>query len=266
MKTIKKPLTRLIADEEVTQVTKVWSLPNVEKTLSDDELAQTNAMSKQRRWQYEPPEQEIEEEIVPLTAEEIEEIRQAAYQEGFEQGKAEGFAAGKEEGLPIGQAEGFNQGKETGYSEGLSEGQETIKAQLKNFEAIVEQLHQPLRNLDHQVEQELITLAASLAEAIVMAEVKTNPEVIISALNAGVKALPTKDSQIFIYLCPDDLTVVESLYGEEALEENGWSLMRDPQLEQGSCRVENATSNVDLRLKTRIKDVVDSFLHDALSQ
>ena len=71
-----------------------------------------------------------EEEIlapIPLTAEEIDEIRQAASEEGFNQGKEEGFAKGYEEGMTKGLAEGKTQGVEEGKEEGLTQGKEAIE-------------------------------------------------------------------------------------------------------------------------------------------
>ena len=64
---------------------------------SAQEKEKTNALGKKRNWVYEPPESE-EAEPQPLTAQEIEDIRQAASEEGFSQGKEEGFAKGYEEG------------------------------------------------------------------------------------------------------------------------------------------------------------------------
>ena len=79
------------------QETDVWSLPSVEsENTSKDE--KTNAMGRKPTWRFEPPEDSLEEEVVPLTAEDIENIRQAAFDEGFNQGKEDGFAKGHEEG------------------------------------------------------------------------------------------------------------------------------------------------------------------------
>ena len=60
----------------------VWSLPNVQETPTEKQSQYTNALGKKKAWRYEPPEEEIIEPE-PLTAEEIEDIRQAAHDEGF---------------------------------------------------------------------------------------------------------------------------------------------------------------------------------------
>ena len=71
---------------------KGWDLPHVEQPESTQE-SKTNALNRRSDWKYEPPEEP--EEIKPPTAEEIEAIRQAAYEEGYNEGKQTGFEEGK---------------------------------------------------------------------------------------------------------------------------------------------------------------------------
>ena len=72
-------------------------MPDVQEQPSVQDTNKTNALGKKSNWVYEPPEPE-EPEPQPLTAQDIEEIRQAASEEGFSQGKEEGFTKGYEEG------------------------------------------------------------------------------------------------------------------------------------------------------------------------
>lgn len=242
----------------------VWPLPSVEVEI-DESSIKTNALGKKPAWRYEPPE-EIEEEIQPLTAEEIEEIRQAAYEEGFNQGKEEGFSTGFDEGKKSGHEEGLTQGHEEGMANGLEEGQAVIKALTEKWSLLTEQLHQPLTVVEKNVEQQLLQLVVQLTEAITLQEAKTNPAIILSALGEGMKALPSQDAQTQILLHPDDITLIEQEFTPEHIEKQGWRLVAAPQLSQGSCQIENSTSNIDLSIKSRIKEVLESFLQEALHQ
>ena len=127
----------------------VWSLPSIASEVVDDE--KTNAFGKKSTWKYEPPEAD-EPEIVPLTAEEIEEIHQAAHDEGFNQGKEEGFSAGFDEGKRSGHEEGLKEGHEEGLAAGLAEGQEQIEQLIQQWKMLTEQLYQPLKVIEHNVE------------------------------------------------------------------------------------------------------------------
>jgi flagellar assembly protein FliH len=247
------------------QETDVWSLPTVEpENTAKDEA--TNAMGRKATWRFEPPEASVEEEIVPLTADDIEQIRQAAFDEGFSQGKEEGFAKGYEEGKVSGHEEGLVSGHEEGLETGLAEGKESIEEQSSAWQSLTEQLNKPLLNVEKNVEQQLLHLVVQLTEAITLQEAKTNPDILIGAISAGIKALPSQETQTQILLHPDDIKRVEKQFGAKHVQEQGWRLLAAPQLLPGSCQIENSTSNIDLSIKSRIKEVLDSFLQDALHQ
>jgi flagellar assembly protein FliH len=241
----------------------VWSYPNVQKQNNVEEDSHTNALGKKITWRYEPPEEEIAEPE-PLTAEVIEEIRQAAHDEGFGQGKEEGFSKGVEEGKKQGIEEGTLEGVESGTEQGLAQGKETIDALSENWKNLIEQLDKPLASLEKNVEEQLLNLVVQLTEAVVLQEAKTNPDILMAAINTGIKALPSNDANTQIYLNPDDIKQVEEQFGEQHIKDSGWKLLPAPQLSAGSCQIENSTSNIDLQMKSRLKQVLESFLQDAL--
>lgn len=241
-----------------------WSLPDVKPRVDDD--GKTNALGKSRQWRYEPPEETEVAEPVPLTAEEIEEIRQAAYEEGFSQGKEEGFANGFDEGKTAGHQEGLTTGHEEGVTAGLAEGKETSDQQLAAMQSLIDQLHQPLANVEKNVEAQLLQLVVQLTQAVTTHEAKTNPDILLSAISAGIKALPGQDTQTQILLNPQDIKLVEQQFGVGHIEQQGWRLLAAPQLPVGSCQIENSTSNIDLNIKSRLNEVLESFLQEALHQ
>ena len=264
MKILNKTSPKIIKPNS-EQATDVWSLPAVEADNSQvDET--TNAMGKKHTWRYEPPDTVEEDEITPLTAEDIEDIRQAAFDEGLNQGKEEGFAKGYEEGKVSGHEEGSKLGHEEGVEKGLAEGKTSIDEQSVAWQSLIEQLHNPLQGVEKNVEQQLIHLVVQLTEAITLQEAKTNPDILIGAISAGIKALPSQETQTQILLHPDDIKRVEKQFGVAHVQEQGWRLLAAPQLAPGSCQIENSTSNIDLSVKSRIKEVLDSFLQDALYQ
>ena len=80
----KNPLEHVVHLED-DQDLDVWALPDVsEEIIVENE--KTNAFGKKSTWVYEPPEEE-QPVLAPLTADEIESIRQAAHEEGFNQGR-----------------------------------------------------------------------------------------------------------------------------------------------------------------------------------
>jgi len=243
---------------------KIWPIPKVTEPVTAIEETKTNALGLKATWRYEAPEAIETVELAPLTAEDIEEIRQAAFNEGFNQGKEEGFTKGYEEGKAEGHQEGLITGHQEGLAGGLEEGKSTITESSAKWNNLVNELHQPMANIDKNVEEQLLQLVVQLTEAVVLHEAKVNPDILIAAISAGIKALPSQEAQTQIYCHPDDIKLIEKEFGAEHIKESGWRLLPTPQLAVGSCQIENSTSNIDLSVKSRLKQVLDSFLDNAL--
>lgn len=201
-------------------------------------------------------------EVKPLTAEDLEQIRQAAYDEGFQQGKEEGFSQGYQEGREQGLADGSTQGQAEGKKQGLAEGEALIREQLAQLQGLISQLQQPLQQLDQQVEQACLDLAVAMAQAVIGVEVKTNPQVILQSLRDAVEALPFQPHQLVIKLHPADLAIVQMHFSAEEISQRQWQLLAEPSLEPGDCWVSSEVSSVDRRIKTRLQASLEHFLQE----
>ena len=226
-----------------------WQLPDVGASLA---VPGTNVFGRKTP-QYKPVEQP--KKIQPPTLAEIEQIRAEAEQEGLSQGHAEGLQKGLEdgrlEGLKAGHEEGYAQGKEQGLEDGLAE----AAAKMQQLNELLAQFEQPLKLLDVQVEQSLLSLVQTLAKQTLQHELNTHPDVILAALRAGIDALPIKEQRVSVRLHPEDVVLVAELYGEDQLAKNNWVLEKDPSLSRGSCIVDSQRSQVDMQLEQRIAAV-----------
>ena len=241
----------------------LWNLPSVEP--EEDTSDKKNAFGLKSDWRYEPPEEE-HEEPAPLTAQEIDDIRQAAYDEGFNEGKESGFTQGYEEGKKQGHEEGITQGHDEGLNKGLEDAKEQIDVLTQQWQALINDLHEPIAHVENNVEQQLLNLVVQLTQAVTLQEAKINPDIVLSAISEGIKLLPLQDPNTQIYLNPEDIKMVEEKFGAEYIQEKNWRLLPAPHIDRGSCQIENSTSNIDLTMKSRLKDVLDSFLQDAIYQ
>jgi flagellar assembly protein FliH len=244
-----------------------WHLPDVK----DDSIkpdGKTSAMGRSVDWYYGKKQREQEqaeqqeEEIKPLTAVEIEDIRQAAYDEGILQGHNDGFEKGHSEGLEKGHSEGLEKGKEEGIAAGMEEGRVIIIDHAERWQQLTEQLNNPLFEINETVEKQLLELTVQLAEAVIGVEVKTSQTAIFNTLKESIDALPVSDSRCEISLNPADLELVKNQFSDQNLADKGWHIKAEPTIEQGGCIVESRTSSIDRTLKERIKSTLDRFLHD----
>jgi flagellar assembly protein FliH len=239
---------------------KLWDLPSVdEQTQVDD--TKTNAFNKPLgKWKYEAPEQE--EDLAPLTAEDIEAIRSAAYQEGFEAGQKDGFEKGHQEGLESGKAEGFEQGKIEGLEKGESEAAEAANVHIQAISDILAHMQQPFKQVDDNVKQELVLLSVSLAKAILKTEISQSTESLEKIIHEAVMVLPMCDTHYHIHLHPQDLDNITEALGEQALEDKRWKLTANAQMELGGCKVVTDNNAVDMSIARRCEQVFSQLLID----
>lgn len=238
-----------------------WQTPDLTADASS-QSTKTNALNLQQPDARQKLPELQDEELVfkPLTADDMEQIRQAAYDEGSVQGKEEGFAKGYSEGREQGQEDGFKQGQAEGKKQGLADASTELDTLRGQLSTLLDQLQQPLAGLDNQVEQELISLTLAMAKAVINNEVKTNPKVILQALQEAVAALPLQSGNLVIKLNPADLSNVKRHYNDTELTERGWKLRSEPLVEQGGCLVESSSSSVDRSLNQRIESSLEHFL------
>jgi len=268
-----KPL-RISTDEPVATAPAAKAAPvNKPETItagssipavSPASLYKTNALYKKRPEPGERLSAKHEDEVVikPLTADDIEQIRQAAFDEGISQGKEEGFGQGYSEGREQGYQDGQQQGQAEGKKLGLSEGEQLIREQLAQLQTLLDQLQQPLLKVDAEVEQSLLHLTLQMAQAVIGVEVKTNPQCILNTLRDAVDALPYQADKLIIKLHPDDVAIIAQHYSPAEIAERLWQIRSEPALDRGDCRVESTESSVDRTVKTRLQSSLEHFLQE----
>lgn len=235
-----------------------WDLPFVENPPDDDASQRTNALNRRSDWKYEPPEEEAE--ISPPTLEEIEAIRQAAQDEGYQEGKTQGHEEGRAAGFEEGKNAGYEEGLELGKAQGLEEGQQQITEQSERFALLADALTEPLSQANDDTRQQLVRLAVSLARAVIRTEIKSSEDVILQALSEGLKALPINETAYQIHMHPDDVSRVTEHFGEETIKTKGWQLIGSPGMEEGGCDITTSQNAVDVSIERRCRDVLDKFL------
>ena len=220
--------------------------------------SESNAINKTSDWKWEPPEEE--EEILPPTAEEIEAIRKAAYEEGFLQGLDEGQLKGYEEGLEKGTEEGQKKGYEQGLNEGLQEGREIIEQQMQAWQSLNASLQEPLTLIEAELEKELTQLAVALARSVIRTEVQLNENIIFEALKSGLKVLPIRENGYQIHLNPEDLTLVKQHFSEEEIQQHNWIMVESVGQSRGGCEIVTDSNAVDVSIERRVRESLDKFL------
>ncbi|QXW30785.1 flagellar assembly protein FliH [Aeromonas sanarellii] len=241
-----------------------WGWPEMETEAE----VETNALGLAPDWYRQeqapelPPDAPVEEPAPSITAEEVEAIRQAAWEEGMREGREAGFAKGLEEGKLEGLQQGHQAGLEQGREEGLALGRDQVEQEVARWQALATRLATPLSELDGAVEQQLITLVQQLARALIRHEAQTSPTLLLEALKQGLALLPVAEQGVTLMLHPDDVTRVEQAFGAEECVRRHWRLQSDPTLSPGDLQLATELSSIDLTLSGRIDQLLRNFLRD----
>lgn len=174
-----------------------------------------------------------------LTAEQLEELQKEAYQEGFDLGKKEGF--------------------EVGHREALEGGRQQLNELVQGVEQLMATLEAPLKELDEQVERELVELVISMVRQLVRREIRMEPSHIIGIVRESLSILPVSSRNIRVHLHPEDARLVRDIY-DMSENEQGWKVLEDPVLARGGCRVVTETSQVDATLESRLAAMVTHLM------
>jgi len=168
-----------------------------------------------------------------LTAERLALIEEEARKEGFDQGRKEGLAAGKK----------------------------MIDTRLEVLDQLIRGMEQPLQQIDDLVEKDLVDLAFTIARQLIRREMNTQPDQIIAVVREALGVLPTGARGIQAFLNPADAKLVRELM-VMADHEQSWTLVEDPAMTRGGCRVQTEQSRVDSSVEARLNAVIANVLGD----
>ncbi|PQP06563.1 MULTISPECIES: flagellar assembly protein FliH [Pseudomonas] len=212
----------------------VWALPSFDPFVPEPEPEP----------EPEPPEMEEVplEEVQPLTLEELESIRQEAYNEGFAVGEKEGFHSTM---LKVRQ-----------------EAEVALTAKLAHLEQLMLNLFEPIAEQDTQIEKSLVDLVQHITKQVIQRELAIDSTQIEHVMREALKLLPLGVGNVRLYVNPQDFEQVKAL--RERHEET-WRIVEDESLLPGGCRVETEHSRIDATIETRVTQVMAKLfdqLHD----
>ena len=188
-----------------------------------------------------PAEVEVEdvelEAVQPLTLEEVEAVRQDAYNEGFSTGERDGF--------------------QSGQVRARQEAEAALKPRLQALESIMQQLFDPIAAQDQAIEHMLLDLVRRISEEVIRRELLLDSSQIGKVLREALKLLPLDDGQVRIYINPQDFDTLKQL---RERHEESWRILEDDSLQPGGCRIETRNSQIDASVETRLHTLMQQLL------
>lgn len=199
-------------------------------------------------------------EVEPLTAEQLELIRQEAFNEGLNQGLVEGrqkgeklgYEAGHLEGLEKGQIEGrklgFDSGFEKGETQAREQGEKQAQKNTNNLKTILNAIDQHLDQQKKEISESLPDIILAIAKAVVTQELSQGSEHIVAIVQQAVDSLPLESGHLKIEVNPHDLPYIEAAIEQGEFEGEAHA---SEKIDEGGCRIHSRYSAVNFTISER---------------
>ena len=153
--------------------------------------------------------------------------------------------------------------RKTGYAEGLVEGRraacDEVRRQATALQRVLDSLAQPLADMDHIVESQLVELAREIGTNLFRRELAAAPEQIVELAREAIRSLPFGAETVTVYLNPADAQILAE-HGGDAVGD--CEVVQDATIEVGGCRVRTANSELDATVEGRasaVREILDGL-------
>lgn len=193
-----------------------------------------------------PPLTELRASVRPQAGSAME---QPSFAEGFQDGMDRGYREGYESGLRSGRQDGIAEG----HSEGMLAGRREVQARFAELAGPVDGMLESLRHLQHDYQsalrKEVVELVAKVARQVIRCELALQPVQLLALVDETLAAMPPTPEGVEIHLNPAELERIRELDPERARR---WSLVADPRMEAGECRVRAGGHEADAGCRQRL--------------
>lgn len=177
------------------------------------------------------------DDVKPLTLDEVEAIRQDAWNEGFSTGEKDGFHAGQ--------------------LKAAQEAEIVLASKVQVLENIMRELFDPIANQDQQLEEMMLELVMQISRQVIQRELKIDSSQIKQVVRESLKLLPIGSEAIRVYVNPQDFEHIKAL---RERHEESWKIIEDDDLLPGGCRFESVNTQINASIETRIEHIATQFL------
>lgn len=155
------------------------------------------------------------------------------------------------------QKEGYTLGEQRGYADAKS----AVDQRIAKLDQLIANISQLPEDFDEGVVLELTHLAIGIAKRLIRRELKASPDEIIGVIREAVNMLPGVTQKLVIRVHPDDARLIRDVLPMHESEQ-GWQLIEDPTVTPGGCQINTETSGIDATLETRINRIVNTVTWD----
>jgi flagellar assembly protein FliH len=207
------------------------------------------------RWEppsFDPPKPPKPPKVAPIqypTVEEVEAIREKAYQEAYELGSNQGFVEGRDAG--------YKEGKESGYREGYKQGYVEADEETKRLQNALGQLLETLTGMPEAIAEPLTQFSYEIACRLA-ANVSMERAPFVAAVQEALMRLPRPGENLYLRLHADEVETWKNIVDDPGLPFN-CTIFLDADVRPGHAYVEVAGARIDVGAQAR-KALVEAAL------
>ncbi|MGE8360510.1 flagellar assembly protein FliH [Pseudomonas sp.] len=244
--TAKDVSSELIRAKDIGAIDR-WALPSFDEHVEppEQDLEAEHPAQEAAAVEEAPVESEevAIEDVKPLTLDELEAIRQDAYNEGFATGEKDGFRAGQ--------------------LKAKQEADTALGGKLASLEQVMSHLLDPIAEQDQQLEAALVSLVSHMTRQVIQRELNTDSSQIRHVLREALKLLPMGADNVRIHINPQDFEMIKALRDRH---EETWRILEDDSLLPGGCRVESEHTRIDASVETRMNQAIKQLFEQQREQ
>lgn len=196
---------------------------------------------------------EIHDEKISLTPDELQERLNSEYQKGLSDGYKNGFEVGKNEGFTEGFSKGVRETEQKLQSEYEARKEDYINLLSRELEYVrkyISKLDSYIEEVDNVLPQILI----KFIQDIVGLERKINDKLIINIVKKSLSKL--KDIEIIDFIVnPKDVETVKEYFPD-------YNVIGDPSIMAGSLRVKTKIGEADFMIESVIEDLTKNIYEE----
>lgn len=147
-----------------------------------------------------------------------------------------------------------------GYAAGYEEGAARGRMEAAELHQLIQGLDSALASFDEEVAEDIRNLAIEIARQVVRDTLATRPDTVLAVVREALRSLPQQGALLRVN--PEDAQLMRR-YLEEHFEGLAHRVVEDPDIARGGCLIESAGGQIDARVETRWRRVVESLSKSA---
>jgi flagellar assembly protein FliH len=150
----------------------------------------------------------------------------------------------------------FRQGYDAGYAQGATR----AAAEAARLDDLLANVAQEISGLEQRIAVDLVRLAMTLAQGLVRESLKVHPELVEAIVRESVRDVPPFSQGTRLRMHPEDAALFAAHISKEIGPQ--WSIVEDPAIARGGCRVETSACDIDATLETRWQKLSAALMQD----